>query len=128
MWLVEDNGWRLDLEDRSLDFLFTPYVHFPGAFCTFDPVSQVLFSSDLFGGFSDADRIFAESTDDFDDVRIFHEHYMPGREFLTHALEQLHVLLLRAKAHPVRWWNTVTVGHEVDEAVAQVAHAVKHEP
>ena len=30
----------------------------------------------------------------------------------THALEQLHVFLLRAKAHPVRWWHTVAVGHE----------------
>ena len=49
-WLVEEHDWKLPLEDRNLEFVFTPYAHFPGAICTFDPVSQVLFSSDIFGG------------------------------------------------------------------------------
>ena len=63
-WLVEENGWRLQLEDRSLRFLFTPYAHFAGAFCSFDEASGTLFSSDLFGGFSqDDDRLFADPLD-----------------------------------------------------------------
>ncbi|MEQ8717890.1 MAG: diguanylate cyclase [Acidimicrobiales bacterium] len=88
-WLIEENDWRLDLEDRGLRFAFTPYVHFPGAFCTFDEASGILFSSDLFGGFSGPDGLFAESMSYFDEIRVFHEHYMPGREFLAHAVAQL---------------------------------------
>ncbi len=52
-WLIEDNDWQLELGSRTLRFIFTPYLHFLGAFCTFDIMSKILFSSDLFGAFSD---------------------------------------------------------------------------
>ncbi len=84
---VEDLGWSLDLDgDRRLDFLLTPYLHFPGAFVTFDHDTRSLFSSDLFGGFNRAHRLWAESADDFEDLRQFHEHYMPSREILMAGL------------------------------------------
>jgi diguanylate cyclase (GGDEF)-like protein len=91
-WRVEEHEWRLDLEDRSLQFVFTPYAYFAGAFCTFDERSGTLFSSDLFGGFSDDKTLFAASDAYFDSMRAFHEHYMPSREILDHALDQLHDL------------------------------------
>lgn len=84
---VEDLGWHLDLGDgRRLDFLLTPYLHFPGAFVTFDHHTGSLFSSDLFGGFNRARRLWAESVEDFEDLRQFHEHYMPSREILMAGL------------------------------------------
>ncbi|MDA3810694.1 MAG: MBL fold metallo-hydrolase [Spirochaetaceae bacterium] len=52
MLCVEEKGWKLKLGQRELEFIFTPYLHFPGAFCTFDKKSGILFSSDLFGGFT----------------------------------------------------------------------------
>jgi len=91
-WRVEEHEWRLTLEDRTLRFVFTPYAHFAGAFCTFDETSGTLFTSDLFGGFSDDKTLFATSDAYFDSMRAFHEHYMPSREILDHALEQLHDL------------------------------------
>ena len=88
-WRVEEHGWHLRLEDRTLQFVFTPYAHSAGAFCTFDPVSRTLFSSDLFGGFSDEKTLYASSMDNFDAIRAFHEHYMPSREILNYSLDQL---------------------------------------
>lgn len=94
-WRIEDHDWELHLRDRRLQFLFTPYAHFAGAFCTFDETSGTLFSSDLFGGFTESQSLFATSVGYFEAMRAFHEHYMPSREILTHALEQLHPLPIR---------------------------------
>lgn len=84
---VEDLDWRLEIgPDRELQFLLTPYLHFPGAFVTFDPSTRALLTADLFGGFNHARRLWATSTDDFEDLRAFHEHYMPSREILMSGL------------------------------------------
>jgi diguanylate cyclase (GGDEF)-like protein len=88
-WCVEKNGWILDLGGRRLDFIFTPYLHFPGAYCTFDPATGVLFSSDLFGAFTDSWRLIAADESHFESIRPFHEHYMPAREILCHGLARL---------------------------------------
>ena len=98
-WLIEENGWRLELEDRALQFLFTPYAHFAGAFCTFDETSGTLFSPDLFGGFVDDDHsLFATSMAYFEQMRAFHEHYMPSGEILAHTLAQIRQLPVRTIA------------------------------
>jgi len=94
-WRIEEHDWRLELEDRTLQFVFTPYLHFAGAFGTFDPSTGTLFSSDLFGGFTDDHSLFATSVDYFDAMRAFHEHYMPNREILDHVLQELRQLPIR---------------------------------
>jgi hypothetical protein len=88
-WLVDEHGWRLPLADREIQFIFTPYAHFPGAFCTFDPQSGVLFSSDLFGGMTTQPTLVARDESHFEGIRIFHEHYMPSRDILGYALSQI---------------------------------------
>ncbi len=87
-WLVEEHDWRLALEDRELRFIFTPYAHFPGAIATFDPSTGVLFSSDLFGGFTERPTLVARDESHFEAMRPFHEHYMPSRDILDYALGQ----------------------------------------
>lgn len=94
-WLVERNHWTLQLESRSLKFVFTPYLHFPGAFCSFDESSGILFSSDLFGGFTNGFNLVASDEGYFEALRPFHEHYLPSREILQHGL-------LAIQRHPVR--------------------------
>ncbi len=94
-WLVDKHDWRLPLEDRVLDFVFTPYAHFPGAFCTFDPKTRVLFSSDIFGGFTAHPTLIARDESHFEAIRPFHEHYMPSRDILGYALAQI-------ERHPVQ--------------------------
>lgn len=94
-WRVEDHHWRLVLQDRTLRFVLTPYLHFAGAFCTFDEETGTLFSSDLFAGFNEEGALFVDSVEDIDSIRKFHEHYMPSREILAHALHQLRELPVR---------------------------------
>lgn len=91
-WRIEKHDWQLQLPDRVLRFVFTPYAHFAGSFCTFDESSGTLFSSDLFGGFTDDRSLVATSMSYFDAMREFHEHYMPSRDVLAHAVEQLREL------------------------------------
>jgi diguanylate cyclase (GGDEF)-like protein len=91
---VEKNDWKLDLGGRMLKFVFTPYAHFPGAFCTFDETSRVLFSSDLFGGFTEGFKLFAEDESYFEAMRPFHEHYIASNEVLVHAVGKIRQLPL----------------------------------
>ncbi len=50
---VEELGWSLAIDaERELRFLLTPYLHFPGAFVSFETSTASLFSADLFGGFN----------------------------------------------------------------------------
>ncbi len=86
---VEELGWELDLGGRKLEFILTPYLHFAGAFCTFDRHSATLFSSDLFGGFTEEWQLVAKDESYFEAIRPFHEHYMPSREILYHGLTKL---------------------------------------
>ena len=94
-WLIEENNWELKLQDRSLKFIFTPYAHFPGAFASFDESTGVLFSSDLFGGFTEEFHLYAQDESYFESMRPFHEHYIPGRDILEFALTGI-------RKHPVR--------------------------
>lgn len=94
-WLVDAHDWKLSLADRCLEFVFTPYAHFPGAICTFDPVSRILFSSDLFGGLTPEFALVAQDERYFEAIRPFHEHYMPSRDILGYALRAI-------ERHPVR--------------------------
>lgn len=88
-WEVEEHNWEINLGSRVLKFIFTPYLHFPGAFCTFDFSSGIMFSSDLFGGFVSKWSLIARDESYFEDIRLFHEHYMPSREILLHGLMKL---------------------------------------
>ncbi len=94
-WLVDEHDWELDLGGRLLKFVFTPYAHFPGAFATFDTHGGVLFSSDLFGGFSEGFNLFAQDKAYFTAMRPFHEHYIPSHEILAYAISQFEKLPVR---------------------------------
>ncbi len=94
-WNVEEHDWTLQLDDRTLKFVFTPYAHFPGAFVTFDPSSGTLLSSDLFGGFTEGFQLYAQDESYFESMRPFHEHYIPSREVMHHVLNSLDVLPIR---------------------------------
>jgi len=87
---VEELGWSLALEGgRELRFLLTPYLHFPGAFVSFESSTSTLFSADLFGGFNGRRRLWADTSAEFEDLRLFHEHYMPSREILMAGLASI---------------------------------------
>ncbi len=89
-YLVDENKWKLKLSTgRTLEFIFTPYAHFAGAICTYDPSTKILFSSDIFGALVSKNKLFAEDETYFEDIKLFHEHYMPSREALLYALQKI---------------------------------------
>lgn len=88
-WLVDEHQWRLPLADRLLQFVFTPYAHLPGAFCSFDSATGTLFSGDLCGGYRAGRALLAKQDEDLDSVRSFHEHFFPSREILNQALNRI---------------------------------------
>jgi len=89
---VEEMGWELKLESKKLKFIFTPYLHFAGAFTTYDESTGVLFSSDIFGGFTKGFSLYVRDDQHFEAIKLFHEHYMPSREILRHSLNKFQKL------------------------------------
>lgn len=92
---LDDQTWELHAGSRVLKFIPTPYLHSPGAICTLDEQTGVLFSSDLFGGFTTGFTLVAHDETYFEAMRPFHEHYMPSSEILQFGLDQI-------ERHPVR--------------------------
>ncbi len=91
---VEEMEWKLSLPHHELQFIFTPYLHFPGAFTTYDKKSKILFSSDIFGGFTTGWSLVAQDKHYFESMRLFHEHYMPSKEILKHSVKKFEKLSL----------------------------------
>jgi len=87
---IEKHGWKLQAGERTLEFIFTPYMHFPGAFCTRDTQSAILFSSDIFGAFTDKFQLFADNAAEyFERMKPFHTHYMPSKAIVEHGLNNI---------------------------------------
>lgn len=88
-YFFEKNNNRLKLKSgRELVFQPTPYLHTPGAFATYDTGSKILFSGDLFGAFSKNWDLYAG--DNYcEQMRAFHEPYMPSNEILRRVVERI---------------------------------------
>jgi len=92
MILIEDAIERLRLKSgRWLRFIHTPYLHAPGAFATYDQKTKILFSSDLFGAFSDKWSLYATKNYPAQ-MKIFHEPYMPSKKIMNYSLDKLQFL------------------------------------
>ncbi len=85
---INDQHHLLELTDRTLRFLPTPYLRATGSFATFDGATSTLFSSDLFGSFDGGDSLLLQSENSLDAIREFHEYAVPSRDVLAHALAQ----------------------------------------
>ncbi|PTV97062.1 flavorubredoxin [Rhodobacter aestuarii] len=87
-------GHSADLGDRKLDFINTPYVHWPDTQCTWLADARVLFTCDLFGSHFCDGRLFEDQVDDF---RLAFDNYFdrimrPFRSFVTSALDKIEPL------------------------------------
>ncbi len=83
---IDDGRHRIELDDRTLHFLPTPYLRSAGAFATFDERSRVLFSSDLFGSFESGSTLFVDAPENIDAIQRFHVYSVASRDVLAHAL------------------------------------------
>jgi len=75
---IPDNGMKLDLADSCLHLVPAHFLHSPGNFQIYDPVSKILFSGDLGSSFVPGAAFGAVS--DFEDhlqnMEWFHKRYM----------------------------------------------------
>ncbi len=97
-YLVDQHDYRLTLESgRTLKFILTPYMHYPGNIVTFDESTGVLFSSDIFGGWMESWQLFADESYP-EKMRPFHEVYMPSKEIVLFTLSRLKKLPIKVIA------------------------------
>lgn len=88
-YAVDENEYRITLKSgRVLDFLFTPYLHSPGAIVTYDRASKSLFSGDIFGAVSKQWSLFAQNND-MQPIETFHQLYMPSNRLLRQGMEKI---------------------------------------
>ncbi len=86
---VEQNEYRLNLRSgRQIEFIFTPFLHSPGAIVAYDAATKSLFTGDIFGAISDHWALFAED-DYLTPMAAFHQAYMPSNQVLKAGLERL---------------------------------------
>ncbi len=71
----------------------SPYCHFVGAVMLYDPDVRVLFTGDLFGGFSGVEEegLYADESD-WTGIRSFHQVYMPTNKALLRAVTAIRAL------------------------------------
>lgn len=121
--LVEEGD--LKVGKRVLQFHRTPYLHAPGAFVTYDPQDKTLFSSDIFGAFSDNWRLYAEE-DYPDEMYKFHHTYMPPGDILARQMQrfrQLDVDLIAPQHGSVIGKNLVGLNVDALEKMETGAYA-----
>ncbi|MEQ1528114.1 MAG: FprA family A-type flavoprotein [Methylococcales bacterium] len=89
-------GDKVSLGDRSLEFLHTPYLHWPDTQCTYSPEETMLFSGDVFGCHFCDNRLFNDQVGDFRfSFEYYYSHIMrPFKEYVLRALELIEPLSL----------------------------------
>lgn len=89
LYAVDQNDFVLQLKSgRVLEFLFTPYLHAPGAIVTYDPETQNLFTGDIFGAISREWSVFAQGNY-LSPMGEFHKLYMPSNQILRAGMEKI---------------------------------------
>lgn len=98
-----NTGFSIDLGDRCLEFLHTPYLHWPDTQCTYLREERLLFSGDVFGCHFCDPRLFNDKAGDFRfSFEYYYAHIMrPFKDYVVQALELIEPLELQciAPAH-----------------------------
>lgn len=91
---VVADGESVSLGDKTLVFVYTPWVHWPETMCTFVPESKCLFSCDFFGSHLAASDAFVTDPARVYEAakRYYAEIMMPFRKIIVKNLEKLEKL------------------------------------
>jgi len=90
-YIIEEHDFKLQTSNFTLDFVTTPYAHAPGAFVTYLNETKTLFSSDIFGAIEESWHFYANENY-FNEIKMFHENYMPSQDILNYALSKIQAL------------------------------------
>ncbi len=90
-FFVIEEGTKLSLGDKTLEFIMTPWVHWPETMSTYLIEDEILFTCDFFGAHVATSHTFAKEYD-----RVYHEakrYYaeimMPFRNFISRNLKKI---------------------------------------
>ncbi|OGS15682.1 MAG: MBL fold hydrolase [Elusimicrobia bacterium RIFOXYA2_FULL_58_8] len=84
------DGETLDLGGKTLEFIYTPWVHWPETMVTYLREDKCLFSCDLFGSHLAASELFSEEHLVYEPMkRYYAEIMMPFRSNIKTHLEKL---------------------------------------
>jgi flavorubredoxin len=90
---VED-GETISLGDRTLQFIHTPWVHWPETMVTFLPEEKILFTCDFFGSHLATSELYAGDNPYVNEAakRYYAEIMMPFRNVIQKNLEKVEAL------------------------------------
>jgi flavorubredoxin len=147
-FITVENGHELTLGDKTLRFVYTPWVHWPETMSTYIPEDKVLFSCDFFGAHLATSSLFVEDEAVVYESakRYYAEIMMPFRKQINSNIAKIRDLEIEiiAPSHgPVynnpefivdayRQWASDTVKNEVvvayismhDSTAKMVSHFV----
>ncbi|UCH96463.1 MAG: MBL fold metallo-hydrolase, partial [Candidatus Aminicenantes bacterium] len=88
------DGEVLSLGDRTLEFVFTPWVHWPETLCTYLREDRILFSCDFFGSHLATSDLFVKNAPKVieDAKRYFAEIMMPFRVAIGKNIRKIEAL------------------------------------
>lgn len=103
--VVQDEE-TVSLGDKTLKFIFTPWVHWPETMVTYLPEDKILFSCDFFSSHLAAGELFARGQSNTYSAakRFFSEIMMPFRAAIRSnlkRLENLHIEMIAPSHGPV---------------------------
>jgi flavorubredoxin len=89
-FLEVKDGETLELGGKTLEFIYTPWVHWPETMVTYLREEKCLFSCDFFGSHLAAGRLFSEERLVYEPMkRYYAEIMMPFRSSIKSHLEKL---------------------------------------
>lgn len=90
-FITIEDGEILSLGDRTLKFIFTPWVHWPETMCTYLAEGKILFSCDFFGAHTASPETFVKDLSKAEESakRYYAEIMMPFRNFISSNLKKL---------------------------------------
>jgi flavorubredoxin len=96
-FITVEDGQKLSLGDKTLQFIYTPWVHWPETMCTWLAEDRILFSCDFFGSHQASNRLFVEDEGMVYEAakRYFAEIMMPFRSAIRGNLKKIEPLDIR---------------------------------
>lgn len=93
-FITVKDGETLSLGDRTLEFIFTPWVHWPETLCTYLREDKILFSCDFFGSHLATSELFVKDAPKVieDAKRYFAEIMMPFRGAIRKNVQKIEAL------------------------------------
>ncbi len=90
-FITVEDGQQTSLGDKTLQFVYTPWVHWPETMSTYVPEDRILFSCDFFGSHLATSNLYAEDeTTVYESAkRYYAEIMMPFRKQINSNLVKL---------------------------------------